>query len=515
MRKWASIVSGALLIGACNGSGNETGAASETSTGTSSTGTTTGTTGTTALPTEPTTAPTTTADETSTSSGTTGVEGGCGETSPPAEPIAWDKGQPDISGCATIRGLREVRAIMHLHSHHSHDACDGDPQPGGVPDEDCLADLREGLCTPRIDVAMLSDHPVHASEAAYEELLLMRGMDEPILGDGGTPIASWLNCPDGHKVMVMPGIESGEMMPFGLEKHVTDVYGTSSPAAFAAIKEAGALAWVAHTEGRDVAELATLGLDGIEFYQLHANLDPDIRMEHLGLPGNDYLAAVIPFFLTEGRQPDLATLGFLLPNEPSIVALETLGQTQRLTISAGTDAHQNVFTTIATDGERGDSYRRMIRWFNNRIRTTELTPQAVKAALRAGNNHIVFESLGTPVGFDFHAEGAEVVEMGAEVSLGGAPLTLRATLPTLDPRSPQGATAPTTRGVLYRATEGQREELMTWSSGQIELEAPGPGVYRVEVWITPKHLLPYLGDAPEYADSEAPWVYSGALFVRP
>lgn len=514
MRNWACIVSGALLIGACNGSGGETGAASETSTGTTTSGaaTTTGSTTGTGEPT--TTVPTSTADDT-TATGTTGVEGGCAETSPPDTPIAWDKGQPDISGCATIRGQRELRAIMHLHSHHSHDACDGDPQPNGVPDEDCLADLRFGLCTPRIDVAMLSDHPTHATQAAYEELLLMREMDEPILGDGGTPIAAWLKCPDGHKVMVMPGIESAQMMPFGLEKHVSDVYGTSSPAAFAAIKEAGALAWVAHTEGRDLAELATLGLDGIELYQLHANLDPDIRMEDLGLDDDDYFAAIIPFFLQPGRQPDLATLGFLLPNEPSIVALETLGQTQRLTISAGTDAHQNVFDTIATDGERGDSYRRMIRWFNNRIRTAEFTPQAVKAALRAGNNHIVFESLGTPVGFDFYAEGAAVTEMGAEVSLAGGPLTLRAVLPTLDPRSPQGPEAPGVRGVLYRATADEREELMTWSSGQIEIEAPGPGVYRVEVWVTPKHLLPYLGDAPEYAEIEAPWIYSGALFVRP
>lgn len=515
MREWASIVSGALLIVACNGSGSETGAASETSTGVMTTGTTMGTSETGTSGPTTTTVPTSTTESDSTGTSTTGVEGGCGETAPPDEPILWDKGQPDISGCATIRGLREVRAIMHLHSHHSHDACDGDPQPNGVPDEDCLADLRAGLCTPRIDVAMLSDHPTHATEAAFEELLLMRGMDEPIMGDKGTPIASWLKCPDGHKVLVMPGIESAEMMPFGLEEHVPDAYGTSSPASFAAIKDAGALAWVAHTEGRDVAELATLGLDGIELYQLHANLDPDIRMEHLGLPADDYLAAIIPFFLTPGRTPDLATLAFLLPNEPSIAALESLGQTQRLTISAGTDAHQNVFTTISTDGERGDSYRRMIRWFNNRIRTAELTPAAVKAALRAGHNHIVFESIGTPVGFDFHAQGAAVVEMGAEVSLAGGPLTLRASLPTLDPRSPQGAEAPAVRGVLYRAFEGVREELESWSSGQIEIEAPGPGVYRVEVWITPTHLLPYLGDAPEYADIEVPWVYSGALFVRP
>ena len=503
MRRVVCLIGGAVLAWACGGSGGETGSSAGTTEVASSSGTTGGGAGT-----EATAVPTT-------GEGSTGVPAGCGETATPAEPIAWDRGQPDLSGCAEVRGLREFRAIMHLHSHHSHDACDNDPQPGGVPDEDCLADLREGLCVPRIDVAMMSDHPAHASEVPLETLLLLRETDEPILGDKGTPIASWLKCPDGHRVLVMPGIESSEMMPFGLEEHVTAVYGTSSPAAFAAIKEAGALAWVAHTEGRDVAELATLGLDGLEFYQLHANLDPDIRMEQLGLPADDYLAEVVPYFLAPGRQPDLAPLAFVLPNEPSIAALEQLGQTQRLTISAGTDAHQNVFTTIATDGERGDSYRRMIRWFNNRIRAAELTPAAIKAALKAGNNHIVFEAFGTPLGFDFRAEGAGVVEMGAEVSLAGGPRTLVAALPRLDPRSPQGDQAPGLRGVLIRAAGGQREVLKTWSEGQVEVEAPGPGVYRVEVWITPRHLLPYLGDAPEHAELEVPWIYSGPLFVRP
>jgi hypothetical protein len=127
----------------------------------------------------------------------------------------------------------------------------------------------------------------------------------------------------------------------------------------------------------------------------------------------------------------------------------------------------------------------------------------------------VFESFGTPVGFDFHGEGAEVVEMGAETSLAGGPITLRATLPTLDVRSPQGATAPGLRGVLIRAAGGTRETLKTWSEGQVEVEAPGPGVYRVEVWITPRHLVPYLGDSASYAEVEVPWIYSGALFVRP
>lgn len=460
-------------------------------------------------------APTTTA---TTGEGTgTGGEPACGEGEPPGEPIAWDRGQPDISGCE-VRGLRDYRAIVHLHSHHSHDACDDDPQPTGVPDEACLQDLRDALCVTRIDVAFMSDHPAYATDATIEELLLIRGEDEPVNGEGGTPVASWLRCADGHRTLILPGVESSAMMPLGIEAHVPAAYEASTPENFAAIKAVGGLAWVAHTEGREVAELATLGLDGLEFYQLHANLDPDIREQELGLDPAGFLADVSPFFFGASGtppEPDLATLGFLLPNEPSIAALEQLGQTRRLTISAGTDAHQNVLPNKAPDGERVDSYRRMIRWFNNRIRIAgELTPQSAKAALRAGHNHIVFESFGTPVGFDLLGAGPESpVEMGSEGPAGGT--TLVATLPRLDPRSPQGATPPAIEGRLYRATADGRELLQTWTEGALELPAPGPGVYRVEVWITPRHLAPYLGDvADDYTERTLPWVYSGALFLR-
>ncbi len=448
---------------------------------------------------------------------TTGEQVVCGEGSPPAEPIEWDRGHPDISGCA-VRGRRDYRAIIHLHSHHSHDACDGDPQPGGVPDEDCLQDLRDALCVTRIDVAFTTDHPVHATAATLEELLLIRGADEPILGEGGTPIASWLVCDSGHRVLMLPGVESGEMMPLGLEAHVEAAYGTSSPAAFQQIKDVGALAWVAHTESRELAELATLGLDGLEMYQLHANLDPEIREEFLGLEPDGFLVGTAPFLFgkTPTPVPDLATLGFLVPNEPSIVALETLGQSQRLTISAGTDAHQNVAPTLASDGERIDSYRRMIRWFNNRLRVDgELSPASAKAALRAGDNHIVFESFGTPIGFDFHARAGEAVtEMGAEVTLTDG-LVLVAALPRLDPRSPQGGPPPGVEGRLYRATGDGREQLESWTEGPLELAVPGPGVYRVEVWMTPRQLAPYLGDVAEnYTEVAVPWIYSAAIFVR-
>lgn len=470
-----------------------------------------------------TTAPVTTGGEATSepggsSGGSTSGEAACGDTAPPDAPIPWDRGQPDIAGCE-VRGFRDYRAILHLHTHHSHDACDGDPQPGGVPDEACLQHLRDALCVTRIDVAFTSDHPEFATSATVEEMLVMRGDDEPILGDGGTPIAAWLKCPDGHRVLMLPGIESSSMMPFGIEAHAEAAYGESSPASFQAIKDVGAVAWVAHTEGRDVAELATLGLDGIELYQLHANLDPEIREEDLGLDPDGFLADVSPFFfggLAHPPEPDLATLAFLVPNEPSIVALETLGLTQRISVSAGTDAHENVLPNDAPDGERIDSYRRMIRWFNNRIRLDgPLTPQAAKAALRAGHNHIVIESFGLPIGFDFHAvAGDTFTEMGAEVTASGD-LKIVATLPRLDPRSPQGGTPPGIEGRLIRATMLGRETLETWTEGSVEVAADMPGVYRVEVWITPRHLEPYLGDvAADHTDKPMPWIYSAGLFVR-
>ncbi len=54
---------------------------------------------------------------------------------------------------ASPRGRAWKRGIIHVHSPYSHDACDGDPMPEGVVREDCLADLRAGLCAVAIDFA--------------------------------------------------------------------------------------------------------------------------------------------------------------------------------------------------------------------------------------------------------------------------------------------------------------------------------------------------------------------------
>ena len=441
----------------------------------------------------------------------------------PFEIIDWDKGQPDIAP-QEARGFRQLRTIAHLHSHWSHDACDGNPQPEGVPDEACLMDLRQGLCDVRIDVAFLSDHPGHVEETDYQTLLLLRDGDEPVMGADGDPVANRMTCEDGHRVLMLPGVESGDMMPFALDATMDD-YGPMTPQAYDRIDDAGGVKWIAHTETRDLADLATVGLEGIELYQLHANLAPDLREEFLGLDPFGFLGDVGPFFFAESHgiadppHPDLAPLGFLLLNEPSIVALETLGQTQRLGITGGTDAHQNVFPSDAGDGERIDSYRRMMRWFNTRLHVdlaedADPSPALVEAALREARSTIAFEVFGTPVGFGMWTEGA-AGELGDEVPfVDGAEVVVQP--PTLDPRSPRSETAPIVTTRIYFADANGRT-LLAEADGEAPVRAaiPGPGVVRAEIWIQPLHLTPYLGEmAEEFSTRQVPWIQTGGIFVR-
>lgn len=438
----------------------------------------------------------------------------------PAQPIPWPLSPPPLDGLAH-RGFVEQRGIVHLHSHHSHDACDGDPQPGGVPDEVCLADLREGLCLSGIDVAFLSDHPAHAEEAEFEELLLLRDGDEAVLGEDGWAIANRMLCPDGRRVLLLPGVES-DLMPLGLQLHAPGAYHSLDGAAVAAARDAGGLAWLAHTEGRTFGELLPLGLDGIEIYQLHANLDPDIREDFLGLGAFDYLSDLRPFFFAEADDPlepphpDLAPLGFLAPNEPSLTMLETLGQHQRLSVTGGTDAHRNVFASEGTDGDRLDSYRRMLRWFNTRVRVADpLDPTAAREALREGRSYVVVESLGTPDGFDLYvADGAIIHEMGEEFSFEPG-LEIVLDVPTLNARSAQGLNPPRIVGRIYGNDGTARVLVDEAEAGRLTAVLPGPGVYRAEVWIEPHHLAPYMGGYAEpYVSQQLPWIWSGAFFVR-
>lgn len=422
------------------------------------------------------------------------------------------------------RGMLDVRGIIHSHSPYSHDACDGkgiDEQ--GNFNEACLVNLREDLCKVRHGFLMLTDHPAHFREYPYPDVLLYRkDRGDVLIERGGVATANNAGCPDGHHQLIMAGFESSEAMPVGLEGHVpgglearTKAYGTKSAQAYDALRARGAVVLAAHTEDWSQEELDTLPLDGFEMYNLHQNMMQ--RMKDA--------AKIIPVIMDKDKspQPDLVLLALIFEDP---IYLDRWGTTlahglQRVT-TLGTDVHRNSLNIKMVDGERVDSFRRMMIWFSNHLL---VTPEAdgswddrhLKAALKQGRLYGAFELLGYPDGFDFAAlvggEQAEKThEMGGRVSLAqGVRLFVR--MPHLarpDPSDP----APQLRARLLRARVGGFEEVAA-GQGDLTWTVTAPGAYRAEIRMVPRHLARHLVSMQDLADQEFVWIYSNPIYVDP
>ena len=450
----------------------------------------------------------------------------CGDDGSSTTLPAWNKTLPDARVIATgsERGLQPARGIVHLHSPYSHDACDGMPRDGaGVPNEPCLQSLRAALCANRIDYAALTDHDDSMADEDFATLFSMRGSDEAVLNGSGEQIASRMTCDDGHQVLITVGTENN-LMPIMLDRHVPGtvderhaIYNGTSAADIAAMRDAGALIWIAHSEQHPIEELRTVVPDGIELYNLHANLDPDIRRDYLGLDSAGAIAAAVEFADTNegGPEPDLALLGFLSPNEPALTRWnQLLGDGKKVPATAGSDAHENALPVTLADGERGDSYRRVLRWFSNVVLVADpKDPVQIEAALATGRLFAVFELLGTPDGFDVYATGpAGTAELGDTIAAAGAQLVVKVPrVRELDP----GLPAPEIRATVLHLTAGGAATVGTGSGPELSVALPEPGAYRVEISIVPRHLGPYLRDlGTGMADRELPWIYTSAIYVE-
>jgi hypothetical protein len=418
---------------------------------------------------------------------------------------AWNRELPPSDVMGSV-----ARGIIHLHSPYSHDACDGNPRGDtevGPIDEACYQNLREGLCATRQDFAALTDHDASMAEEEFATLFLERADDE-MVGTG----ASRIHCDNGHDVLLTVGGEN-DLMPIMLDQHVPgdaqqrhDTYNGRDATAVTAFRDAGATVWIPHTEGWTADEVATLAPDGIEVYQLHANLDPDIRPT-LGLDPYEVIDLLAQFVNTteDGPQSDLALLAVLEPNPPALAVWDNLlGRGMHVSGSGGTDAHQNVLNLAGSDGERIDSYRRMMRWFTNVVQVADASdPAQIETALRGGAMYVAFELMGTPVGF-------EMPGIGSTVAVGE---TLHVTLPTvhdLDPELP----APVITGKVIRVT-ATGSEVIAEGAGPFEIVMDVAGAYRVEVDIQPLHLGPYLGNLEtNYAERTLPWIYTSPIYVE-
>jgi hypothetical protein len=415
------------------------------------------------------------------------------------------------------RGLLDRRGLIHAHSVYSHDACDYKPVVDGVRDPVCFEDFRRGLCQSKHDFVMLSDHNDAFSATEFPDALVYRPdrADELVTRDGD-PVASWAACPDGSRALVLAGTESNTM-PVGLERHVsTDptvraaVYGDASASSIMQMKASGAVALVAHTENWTVDQLTTLPLDGFEMYNLHANtllrggnaLELAVRLEQGDKALPDPNLFLLNLFTEDPRY--ITTWGTVLASGAKRVT------------TMGTDCHRNTFSQLAQDGERIDSYRRLMIWFSNHLL---VRPNAdgtwddrnLKDALKQGRLYGAFEVFGYPVGFDFHAEStAGTSEIGDQASLAsGARLVVRMPrIQDLDPSKPE----PTLKIRILRAIPDGWDEVAS-GPHDLEFQPALAGAYRAEVRIVPRHLTDKLGDyAHTLLSGDFPWIYANAIY---
>jgi len=332
-------------------------------------------------------------------------------------------------------------------------------------------------------------------------------------------VANWLACPGGRAALVMAGTETGAM-PVGLEAHAAplaerqDTYGRTDAATLDRFAALGAVRLVAHTEDWTVDQLAQMHLDGFEMFNLHRNavlnagIGAELLLNHVDTKQFDALP-----------HPDLFLAAFNLEDP---VYLSTWGSVLargvRRVTTFGSDCHQNTFPQLLQDGERIDSYRRMMSAFSNHLLVRagadgRWDDAALKEALKAGRNYGVFEFLGYAEGFDFHADaGGAVRELGDTVALSDG-VVLKATMPRVQRLEASGE-QPRLTLLLLRAREGGWDEVARTTGPALSFQATERGAYRVEVRMTPRHLLRWSGTRKGFFAAERPWVMSSALYVQ-
>lgn len=245
----------------------------------------------------------------------------------------------------------------------------------------------------------------------------------------------------------------------------------------------------------------------LAFVPLHHNLEAD-------------LGTVVNLVIDLGTRPwrvpipELGLAAFLLENETDLSTWSTLLAEGRMTGILATDVHRNAFDGLSTDGERLDSYRRLMHWFANYVLVPpgEVDDRTLKEAIRHGRLYGSFDLFGYPIGFDFFAEaGATRFEMGDEVPAAPAP-TLRLVLPTVHHLDPDGP-RPAIRGRILRAAAGGTWEEVAAGDADLSYVVAAPGAYRAEVRITPEHLRPWLGLRADRYVVERPWIYANPIYV--
>ena len=427
------------------------------------------------------------------------------------------------SALSAPRGMALHRGTIHLHSVYSWDAADqkGFVNASGNQDYDAgkingpyYDDLRKGLCKTGQEFAFLTDHVAHFPEFEFPDVLLYRAdLGDQLITEAGKPVAVKLACPGGTPVTLAAGCDFNALA-IGLKQHVADtqdarkqVYGVSTNTSFDTLRMNGALVLAGYLPRWDKTQLFGLKFDALEAYNPIFNF-------------TDRLGDALNLVLTMKKDPtsvpvpELGFIGIFQENTTILGLWSEWSQKVRIPNFLGSNAHENVLPGDTWDGERFDSYRRMLHWWTNYVMLpggAEPTVDAVKGAIAAGRSFGSFDYLGYPSGFDYHAEaGGMTYEMGDQIAP-NVPTKLVVVAPTVV--GLQSIDTPPVIRVRILRAEGTSWTEVAAGTGTVSAMNVTPGVYRAEARITPLHLKPNLGTSPEKYLDEKLWIYSNPIWV--
>jgi hypothetical protein len=421
-----------------------------------------------------------------------------------------------------VRGYVIVPGHIHAHNVFSHDACDNKPRVDGetgARNEECYQELRKALCDDKLSFMFMTEHTSGLfCEYEYPEVLYYEpGDGDELLVRDGDPVANWMRCADGRRVLLQAGFD-GELMTIGLERHLRAtseerhaLYGSITQPLIDELHANGALVAAAYAADWDPAEIVKHPWDGYELYNPATNLkDPATMSKALKLVGK--------MVKEPETLPDAEVVYALLFDEgaENVSSWANIILKRPVFNYIGTNIHRNAFPTEMPDGDRLDSYRRFLHIFANYLmipaeRADDYDDVALKQAIAAGRLTNAFTFYGIPMGFDFRAEvGTDLHEMGAQLPLAPA-VRLVAETPRVYGRVPAGSEPTLTTRILRAIPDGW--EVLASGSGQVHLDVQQPGAYRAEVRIVPNHLVPWLGEDPAAGLVEHTWVYSNSIYV--
>src|SRR5262245_17294215 len=387
-------------------------------------------------------------------------------------------------------GYTDYRAAMHVHASDS-------PHTGGTRAELLAAAHMAGL-----NIVMLNDHT--------------RG-DRDFISD------SWRGIREG--ILFIPGAESEGFLAYP-SSSIRGRKWASREEYIQIIKEGGGNIFLSHVEEK--LDWPVEGLDGIEIYNNHTDVKDEpgfyawLRQSLVDPEGLQHLERA----LKDYPQEVFAACQDYLSDIIAKWDRELLKQ--RLTGIAANDCHHNqVFTLTAVDqgaadlryiaseattaritskespgiadivkGRKGgytiasldfDPYDRSFRYVTTHLLAKKLEEVDVRDALTRGRAYVAHDWLCDPTGFYFAAlnDNGSVAGISGDQVGNGAGITLKAAFPV--------------RCLVKVIHDGQ--VLNVTEGDSVRLPASGPGVYRVEGWLT--------------VDGEQrPWIYSNPIYVR-